>query len=29
MLVIGSGLGRYAVGCEPYEVKLEGSNVPV
>ena len=27
MLALGSGLGRYVVGCEPYKVKLEGSNV--
>ena len=23
----GLGSGRYAVGCEPYKVKPEGSNV--
>ena len=23
----GSGSGRHAVGCEPYEVKPEGSNM--
>ena len=27
MLALGSGSGRYAVGCEPYEVKPEGSIV--
>ena len=27
MLASGSGSGRHAVGCEPYEVKPEGSNV--
>ena len=27
MLALGSGSGRHVVGCEPYEVKLEGSNV--
>ena len=27
MLALGSGSGCHAVGCEPYEVKPEGSNM--
>ena len=27
MLALGLGSGRYVVGCEPYKVELEGSNV--
>jgi len=29
MPATGLGLGYYAVGCEPYKVKPEGSNVPI